>query len=41
MVILVRVHSVDSPGNLAGLREENALLTAGALDGFDGCGSLS
>ena len=40
MVILVRVHSVDSPGDLAGLREENALLT-GALDGFDRCGSLS
>ena len=40
MVILVWVHSVDSPGDLAGLRAENALLTA-ALDGFDRCGSLS
>ena len=34
MRIFVQVHSVDSPGDLAGLREENALLT-GALDGFD------
>ena len=40
MLILVRVHSVDSPGNLAGLREENALLT-GALEERDRCGSLS
>ena len=40
MLILVRVHSVDSPGNLFGLRKENALLTAG-LDKRDRCGSLS
>ena len=40
MPILVRVHSVNSPGDLAGLRQENALLT-GALDERDRCGSLS
>ena len=40
MRILVRVHSVGSPGSLAGLREENALL-AGALDERGRCGSLS
>ena len=46
MLILVRVPSVDSPGDalsvimVVGLREEIALLT-GARHGLDRCGSRS